>query len=136
MNFIIFVENKKMEKEKFIYWNDNGIFIGYLEKYPDYLTQGISIKELKENLLDIYHELTSGTIPQVRKVDELEIAWKELTLLKKIENTGCVLIRHGGKHDWYQNPKTKISQPVPRHKEINEYLAKHILKMLNRTLWR
>ncbi|GMT46089.1 MAG: hypothetical protein IEMM0006_1921 [bacterium] len=63
-----------MEKEKFIYWNDNGIFIGYLEKYPDYLTQGISIKELKENLLDIYHELTSGTIPQVRKVDELEIA--------------------------------------------------------------
>ncbi len=74
MNFIIFVENRKMKKEKFIYWNDNEKFIGYFEKYPDYLTQGISIKELKENLLDIYRELTSGTIPQVRKVDELEIA--------------------------------------------------------------
>jgi len=56
---------------------------------------------------------------------------KRTDLIKKIENTGCVLIRHGGKHDWYQNPKTKISQPIPRHKEINEYLAKHILKMLS-----
>jgi hypothetical protein len=42
----------------------------------------------------------------------------------------CILIRHGGKHDWYQNPITKISQPIPRHQEINENLAKHILKML------
>jgi predicted RNA binding protein YcfA (HicA-like mRNA interferase family) len=57
---------------------------------------------------------------------------KRKDLIKKIENAGGILIRHGGKHDWYQNPKTKISQPVPRHKEINEYLAKHILKMLNK----
>ena len=57
---------------------------------------------------------------------------KRKDLIKKIENAGGIYIRHGGKHDWYQNPKTKISQPVPRHKEINEYLAKHILKMLNK----
>ncbi len=63
-----------MEKEKFVYWRDKDMFLGYFEKYPDYMTQGSSIKELKENLLDIYHELISGTIPQVRKVDELEIA--------------------------------------------------------------
>ena len=43
---------------------------------------------------------------------------------------GCVLIRHGGSHDWYQNPNTKVSQPVPRHREIADTLAKHILKML------
>ena len=43
---------------------------------------------------------------------------------------GCILIRDGGKHDWYQNPKTKTSQPVPRHNEIKEYLAMHIIKML------
>lgn len=43
---------------------------------------------------------------------------------------GCIFIRHGGKHDWYQNPKTKISQPIPRHGEINERLAKHIIKKL------
>jgi mRNA interferase HicA len=43
---------------------------------------------------------------------------------------GCVLIRHGARHDWYQNPKTKVSQPVPRHREITESLAKYIIKML------
>jgi len=55
---------------------------------------------------------------------------KRRDLIREIENTGCVLIRHGGRHDWYQNPKTKVSQPIPRHKEIKEYLAKHIIKML------
>jgi mRNA interferase HicA len=53
-------------------------------------------------------------------------------LIKELEKIGCVLLRHGGKHDWYHNPETKISQPVPRHKEINEYLAKHILKMMRK----
>ena len=43
---------------------------------------------------------------------------------------GCVLVRHGGRHDWYTNPATKQSQPVPRHKEIGEHLAKSILKKL------
>jgi predicted RNA binding protein YcfA (HicA-like mRNA interferase family) len=55
---------------------------------------------------------------------------KRRVLLKELENMGCVFIRHGGKHDWYQNPNTKASQPVPRHKEINDNLAKHIKKML------
>lgn len=44
---------------------------------------------------------------------------------------GCVLVRHGGSHDWYTNPQTKQSQPVPRHAEINENLAKHIIKKLS-----
>lgn len=52
-------------------------------------------------------------------------------LIKKIEQIGCILIRHGGKHDWYQNPSTRISQPIPRHKEISDSLAKHIVKMLS-----
>ena len=55
---------------------------------------------------------------------------KRRDLIKHIEKMGCILIRHGGKHDWYQNPKTKTSQPVPRHNEIKEYLAKHIIRML------
>ena len=55
---------------------------------------------------------------------------KRKDLIKKVEKMGCILIRHGGKHDWYQNPKTKAFQPVPRHNEIKEYLAKHIIKML------
>ena len=55
---------------------------------------------------------------------------KRKDLIKELEKMGCVLIRHGGKHDWYHNSRTKISQPVPGHKEINDYLAKHIIKML------
>jgi predicted RNA binding protein YcfA (HicA-like mRNA interferase family) len=55
---------------------------------------------------------------------------KRKELIREIEGMGCVLIRHGGRHDWYQNPETKISQPIPRHSEIKESLAKHILKTL------
>jgi len=56
---------------------------------------------------------------------------KRVDLIKEIERKGCVLIRHGGNHDWYQNPNTKISQPIPRHREIADSLAKHILKILS-----
>lgn len=52
-------------------------------------------------------------------------------LIKRLEELGCVLVRHGGNHDWYQNPTTQVCQPVPRHREINEKLAKHIIKMLS-----
>jgi len=55
---------------------------------------------------------------------------KRQELIKELEKMGCILIRHGGKHDWYQNPSTKISQPVPRHRKINKYLARHIINML------
>ena len=56
---------------------------------------------------------------------------KRTELIKKLERMGCVLIRHGGKHDWYHNPNTNMSQPVPRHREINERLAKSILKKMD-----
>jgi len=55
---------------------------------------------------------------------------KRRELIKQIEEIGCILIRHGKRHDWYQNPITKMSQPIPRHTEIKDTLAKHILKML------
>lgn len=55
---------------------------------------------------------------------------KRIDLVKTIEGFGCVLIRHGAKHDWYRNPNTGISQPVPRHREIKEHLARHIIRML------
>ena len=63
-----------METKKYIYWQEDNMWIGYLEEYPDYMTQGETIEQLKENLRDIYSELTSGTIPCVRKVAVLEIS--------------------------------------------------------------
>lgn len=62
-----------MEKIKFIYWQDGEWWLGYLLEYPDYQTQGKSFEELKENLKDLYKELTSGNIPNVRRMDELEV---------------------------------------------------------------
>jgi len=56
---------------------------------------------------------------------------KRRELIKKIEEQRAVLVRHGGKHDWYQHPRTKVCQPVPRHNEIKEYLARHILRKLS-----
>jgi mRNA interferase HicA len=55
---------------------------------------------------------------------------KRAELIKQLGKLGCVLIRHGAKHDWYENENTKVSQPVPRHREIKESLAKHIIRML------
>jgi mRNA interferase HicA len=55
---------------------------------------------------------------------------KRVDLIKEIEALGCEFIRHGGKHDWYRNPRTGVSQPVPRHREIKEHLARRILRML------
>lgn len=63
-----------MAKPKYIYWQDDDMWLGYLEEFPDYWTQGKTEQELKENLTDLYKELTSGAIPNVRRVAELEIS--------------------------------------------------------------
>ncbi len=63
-----------MNKTKFVYWQDEDMWLGYMEEYPDYRTQGKTINELKDNLKDIYKELMSGNIPSVRQVAELDIA--------------------------------------------------------------
>jgi mRNA interferase HicA len=56
---------------------------------------------------------------------------KRHELIKKLTAMGCILVRSKGPHDWYTNLTTKQSQPVPRHNEINDYLAKSIIKKLS-----
>jgi hypothetical protein len=55
-----------METKRFIYHQEGELFVGRLEEYPDYRTQG----ETQET----YSELTSGQIPCVHKVGELSVA--------------------------------------------------------------
>lgn len=55
---------------------------------------------------------------------------KRVDLIKKLEVAGCELLRNGAKHDIYHNPKTGQTQPVPRHREINEHLARKIIRDL------
>jgi predicted RNase H-like HicB family nuclease len=63
-----------MRSTRYVYWQDRDIWLGYLEEYPDYMTQGETLEELQANLRDIYQELTSGAIPGVRRVADLQIA--------------------------------------------------------------
>ena len=63
-----------MKTVKYTYWQDGEFFIGFLNEYPDYQTQGMSKEELVENLKDLIVDLESGQIPYIRKVEELSVA--------------------------------------------------------------
>ena len=56
-----------------VYWQDGGLWVGYLEEFPGYMTQGESFQDLQEHLRDLYGDLTSGKIPGVRRVAELSL---------------------------------------------------------------
>ncbi|GMU23537.1 MAG: hypothetical protein AMXMBFR13_36150 [Phycisphaerae bacterium] len=63
-----------MSTTRYIYWQDGEMWLGYLEEFPDYMTQGETLEELQENLQDVYSELTSGSIPGMRRLAELHLA--------------------------------------------------------------
>ncbi|MFH0794484.1 MAG: type II toxin-antitoxin system HicA family toxin [bacterium] len=51
---------------------------------------------------------------------------KRKELVRRLEQEGCVFVRHGSNHDLYRNPTTNLKQPIPRHTEIHDLLARHI----------
>ena len=55
---------------------------------------------------------------------------KRRAFVRQLKRDGCILVRHGSRHDIYVNPKTGQRQPVPRHVAIEGELAKHIRKYL------
>lgn len=55
---------------------------------------------------------------------------KRLDLIRHLERHGCALLREGGRHSVYVNRTTRKSSTVPRHREINDYLARKICKDL------
>jgi hypothetical protein len=60
-----------MQSVKIVVWEEDGGWLGYLQDYPDYWTQGDTLDDLKEHLQDLYRDATSGTIPGIRRVEEL-----------------------------------------------------------------
>lgn len=58
----------------FTFWQDGDDWIGFLDEFPEYITQGSSLEDLKVHLLDLHKDLTSGAIPNVRRHAQLEIA--------------------------------------------------------------
>jgi predicted RNase H-like HicB family nuclease len=57
-----------------IYWEQDGAWLGDIEDYPDYWTQGESLDDLREHLRELYLDLTSGELPGIRKADELIVS--------------------------------------------------------------
>ncbi|HEX7320506.1 MAG TPA: type II toxin-antitoxin system HicA family toxin [bacterium] len=55
---------------------------------------------------------------------------KRHELLKYLVKSGCVLYRHGKKHDLYLNPRNGRRAPIPRHVEISNTLCTLIKKQL------
>ncbi|MBI2305349.1 MAG: type II toxin-antitoxin system HicB family antitoxin [Chloroflexi bacterium] len=56
---------------RFVYWQEDDAWIGYLEDYPDYWTQGDTLDDLKEHLKDLYFDLTRGELPGIRTIGKL-----------------------------------------------------------------
>ncbi len=63
-----------MRTLEYTYWQDGEFFLGHLNEFPDYETQGLSKDELVENLKDLLSDLESGQVPFVRRVEELVVA--------------------------------------------------------------
>lgn len=63
-----------MSTVNIVIWQDETQWLGYLQEYPDYWTQGISLDELKENLRDLHDDLSGGLIPGARRMEELAIS--------------------------------------------------------------
>lgn len=61
-------------KQKYVYWQDDEMWLGYLGAYPDYWTQGESEEELWANFTDIHKDLSSGAVPHARRLAELDVA--------------------------------------------------------------
>lgn len=64
----------QMKTLAFTFWQDGDDWLGYLDEFPDYMTQGESLADLKAHLADLYRDLTSGDIPSVRRHAKLQVA--------------------------------------------------------------
>ncbi len=63
-----------MHTVKYVHWQDGDAWLGYLQEFPDYWTQGESLEDLLEHLRDLFKDLESGEIAGIRRVGELVLA--------------------------------------------------------------
>ncbi|MEP7338743.1 MAG: type II toxin-antitoxin system HicA family toxin [Acidobacteriota bacterium] len=55
---------------------------------------------------------------------------KRVDLIRYLERHGCEFLREGGNHSIYVNRATNSVSAVPRHREINDFLARKICRDL------
>lgn len=63
-----------MQTIKYVYWQEEDAWLGYLQDWPDYWTQGETLDDLLDHLRDLYADFNSGELPGIRKVGELVVS--------------------------------------------------------------
>jgi predicted RNase H-like HicB family nuclease len=57
-----------MQTIKYIYWQEDDAWLGYLADYPDYWTQGESLDDLLDHLRELYTDIVNGLEPSHRNI--------------------------------------------------------------------
>ena len=47
---------------KYSWWEEDGFYLGYIDEYPQYPTQGESMEDLENGLKEIYGWIKDGTL--------------------------------------------------------------------------
>jgi hypothetical protein len=63
-----------MQTVRYVYWEEDDAWLGYLAEYPDYWTQGETLDDLIEHLSELYLDMSRGLVPNIRRVGELTIS--------------------------------------------------------------
>ena len=69
-----FEQDDTMRTIKITSWKDNDFYVGYLNDYPDYRSQGYSKEELVENLKELLQDIESDEVPHIRSIEEMVVA--------------------------------------------------------------
>ena len=61
-------------KINILYREEKGWFVGHIQEYPDYESQGKTLQELRDNLIEIYEDIRKGLVPDAEPFQILEVA--------------------------------------------------------------
>jgi predicted RNase H-like HicB family nuclease len=61
-------------KINIVYKEEKGWFVGHIQEYPDYESQGKTLEELRGNLIEIYNDIHQGLVPDAEPFQILEVA--------------------------------------------------------------
>jgi len=61
-------------KLKMVYWKGDKFWVGKLIDHPEVMTQGKTLKELEENIIDAHKLLVLDEVPEDHKSKEIAVA--------------------------------------------------------------
>jgi predicted RNase H-like HicB family nuclease len=60
-------------KLRMVYWKGDKFWVGKLLDHPEIMTQGKTLKELEENLIDAYKMMAFEDVPEDHEFKELDL---------------------------------------------------------------